>query len=295
MDWLTNLKSFIDVVDHQSFTQAAEKRYSSPAVLSRRVTWLEDRLGVVLMQRTTRSLQLTEEGKLFYNRGKQWLAHLNEITLHLQNQQKILQGPLHITMPYSFSETALVSKLIADFATQNPQIELTLDFSNQTHDLIENNIDIALRAVPYYGANYISTKIATLKLGVYGSPKYFIKHAAPKILSDLTKHHCLLHQQMGYNEWEFKDAKKILVAGNIKSNATAALIEFARKGLGLVRTLDCYVTKDVNAKTLQPILKTHWPELPLYLVHKDLTTAPLRVKAFVEFIKKFSLTEYLRL
>lgn len=293
MDWLTNIKSFIDVANYQSFTKAAEKRYSSPAVLSRRIAWLEEELGVSLMQRTTRSLQLTEEGKQFYIKGKQWLAHLGEITLQLQNQQQVVQGPLHITMPYAFGETKLTSELIAKFAAEQPNIELILNFTNQNLDLIENSIDIAFRASPFEGKDYSSLKLTTIKLGVYASSNYLRNHPPIKTLNDITSHNCLLHHQIGYTEWEFKAGKKILVSGNLKSNASRALIEFAKQDLGLVRTLDCYVKKDVKAKTLQPILESQWHEIHLYLISKDKPTAALRVQAFVDFMKNYSLSEYL--
>ncbi|CAN5430191.1 LysR family transcriptional regulator [soil metagenome] len=291
MDWLTNIKSFIDVADYQSFTQAATERHSSPAVLSRRVAWLEDRLGVTLMQRTTRSLQLTEEGHQFYAKGKQWLAYLNEITLLLQNQQQVLKGPIHITMPYSFGETKLVSELMAKFAVENPHIEFNLNFSNVTYDLIKHDIDIAFRALPYHGAGYTSIIIATVQLGIYGSPVYFSTHGVPKKIPDLTEHNCMLHQEIGYAEWEFQGGKKIYVSGNIKTNSTRALINFCRQGVGLIRMLDCYVNSDVAVNTLQPVLEKRWQTMNLYLVYKDRPTIPHRVQIFIDYIKtQFSLS-----
>jgi len=293
MDWLTNIKSFIDVVNYQSFTVAAEKRHSSPAVISRRVAWLEQQLNITLLHRTTRSLQLTEEGKQFYNKGKQWLAYLTEITLQLQNQQQVLQGPLHITLPVSFSETKLSSELIAEFAAQHPHIELTLDFSNHNYDLLEHEIDIAFRTSKYLGPEYASKQIATLKVGIYGSPKYFSIREFPQEPSDLVQHNCLVHQHIGYTDWEFQHGKKVQIAGNIKSNATHVLLKFAKQGLGLIRTLDCYVAEAIAEKSLQPILEEHWQTMDLYLVYKEKPVQSLRVQTFVDFMQRYDLKKYL--
>lgn len=293
MDWLTNIQTFIDVVDYQSFTKAADKRFSSPAVFSRRIVWLEEQLGVTLMQRTTRSLQLTEEGRQLYTKGKQWLTHLDEITQQLQNQQQVLKGPLYVTMPYSFADTKIVSTLIAEFASQHPQIELTLNFTNETLDLIKEDVDVALRAVPYQGVGYTSYKIASIGLGVYGSPTYFKKHGIPKNLRELSQHNCLLHTTIGHAEWEFLHGEKVLVSGNLKMNATRALIQFAIQGQGLIYTLDCYVTPYIANKQLQPILQKKWQMLNLYLVYKNKPNIPQRVHTFVEYMQQHNLISYM--
>lgn len=287
MDWLSNIKSFIDVIDHQSFSKAAEKRYASPAAISRRITWLEDRLGVKLIQRTTRTLQLTEEGKYFYEKGKQLIANLNDITTQLQTQKQVVKGPLKITMPYSFSETKLVNKIISDFITSYAQIDLTLDLSNKIVDLINEEIDVAFRTSDYAITGYVSEKITLLKLGIYASPAYLNKNGTPKKLTDLINHNCLLHYHMGYIDWEFKNHQKQIVHGNIKSNATKVLIEYAKNGLGLVRTLENYVGDELKNRTLIPVLQNLWPEpLSLYMVYRTQPTIPLRVITFIDYIKK---------
>lgn len=287
MDWLSNIKSFIDVIDHQSFTKAAEKRYASPAAISRRISWLEDRLGVKLIERTTRTLQLTEEGKYFYEKGKQLIANLNDITTQLQTQKQIVKGPLKITMPYSFSESKLVKTIISEFIATHTQVDLILDLSNKLTDLINEEIDIAFRASPDTTTGYTSEKISLLNLGIYASPEYLEKHGIPKKISELSNHNCLLHYHMGFIEWEFKNHQKQIVNGNIKSNATKVLIEYAKNGLGIVRTLDNYVNDEIKNKILIPILQNFWPEpLPLYLIYRTQPTTPLRVKAFVEYIQR---------
>lgn len=287
MDWLSNIKSFIDVIDHQSFTKAAEKRYASPAAISRRISWLEDHLGVKLIERTTRTLQLTEEGKYFYEKGKQLIANLNDITTQLQTQKQIIKGPLKITMPYSFNETQLVKTIISDFIATHTQIDLILDLSNKLSDLINEEIDVAFRTHSYTSPGYASEKIALLNIGVYASPDYLKKHGIPKKISDLANHNCLLHYHMGFIDWEFKNHQKQIVNGNIKSNATKVLIEYAKKGLGVVRTLDNYVNVEIKNKTLIPILQNYWPDpLSLYLVYRMQPTTPLRVKTFVDYIQQ---------
>lgn len=294
MDWLTNIKSFIEIVEQRSFTKAAEKRYSSPAAMSRRVTWLEDQLGLRLIERTTRTLQLTDEGKYFYEKARQLVADLFELTNQLQAQKKILKGPLKITMPYSFSETVIVRKVINDFIQQYPDIELSLDFSNQNRDLITDNIDVAFRAAPYQGNGFQSIKIAELKIGIFAAPKYLKKQGIPKKISDLSQHNCLLHENIGLTTWEFKQSRIQTVQGNIKSNSSRALIELAKCGLGLVRIMECYVLGEMKQKALIPILEKEWPKArDLYLIYKEGSAIPLRIKAFVDHVKSKAFNEYL--
>ncbi len=287
MDWLSNIKSFIDVIDHQSFTKAAEKRFASPAAISRRITWLEDHLGVTLIQRTTRTLQLTEEGKFFYEKGKQLIANLNEITTQLQTQKQAVKGPLKITMPFSFSETKLVSKIIGEFIATYPEIDLILDLSNKNVDLVNEEVDVAFRTSEHMGTGYKSEKIDVLKLGIYASPAYLKTNGIPKKINDLIHHNCLLHYHMGYIDWEFKNHQKQIVTGNIQSNATKVLIEYAKNNLGIVRTLENYVIDEIKNKTLIPLLQNLWPDpLSLFLVYRTYPTTALRIKVFIEYIKK---------
>lgn len=284
MDWITAIKSFLAVVDAHSFTKAAEKRHTSPAGISRQISWLEEHLNVILLTRTTRALQLTEEGKFFYQKGKQLIADLGEITQIVQKQQKVLSGPLKITLPISFGTLHPFVELIKTFSDKYPDIEINLDFSNQVRDLLADEVDIAFRAKPFDGASYTSFKILTLPVGLFASSSYLSKKGTPKSLEDLTAHNCLGHQYIGSMEWEFTNQKKVSVSGNTQSNASQPLIELAKSGQGIIRTLEIYVLEELKNNRLQPILKKEWPAaIPIYLLARSDINTPLRVKAFCEF------------
>lgn len=296
MDWVTATKYFVYIVNHRSFTKAAEKHYKSPAAMSRYINWLEDHLGVKLLQRTTRSLQLTEEGIIFYERGQQLLAHLDEITQQIQAQKKKPQGTLKITLPVSFSKTILVTQLIKNFNLAYPTITLSLDFSNENRDFISDAVDIALRTFPYEKPDYSSVKIAELKLGVFAATSYLKKHGEPEKLIDLKNYNCLIHNNIGHTEWIFKNERKQVVSGNIKSNSTDLLIEYAQSGLGIIQTLESFVVTDVAKGKLKPILVKDWPKpIPIYLIYRTLPHTPLRVQTFIDFLQSHSLEEFLKL
>lgn len=284
MDWITSMQTFICVIDANSFNKAAEKLLTSPAGVSRQVSWLETKLNVTLLSRTTRALHLTEEGRFFYQKSKQLLANLDEITQSLQKNQKTLSGPIKITLPISFGELAPIIQLINEFSTAYSNIEINLDFSNRVQDLINEEIDIAFRSKPYEGNNYFSVKILTLQLGVFAAPSYLAKKGVPKNINELTNHNCLSHHHIGNLEWEFKNQKKISVKGNIQSNAGQPLIELAKLGHGVIRTFEIYIHNELKKNILQPILKKSWPDaVDIYLlVRSDLNT-PLRVKTFADF------------
>lgn len=284
MDWVTNSKSFIDVVDSNSFTKAAEKRFTSPAGISRRITWLEDHLGVTLLARTTRTLQLTEEGRFFYEKSKQLLASLEEITQQLQTRRQVLKGSIKITLPISFGGFAEIVNLFKAFLAHHPDIELNLDFSNQNHDLLAEEIDLAFRAGLYVHKAYVSRKITSLQMGIFATVEYLAKKGTPQAVAELVEHNCLQHQYIAYSEWEFKNQQKVAVTGNIRANASQPLIELGKAGLGIIRTLTLYVEDDLKNNTLQPVLTDHWPDpLDIYLIYRTGVTIPTRITAFAEF------------
>lgn len=288
MDWINAIKSFIAVIDAHSFTKAAENRFTSPAGISRQIRWLEQQLNVTLITRSTRTLQLTAEGKFFYQKAEQLLADLTEITQSLQNQNRLLSGPLKITLPISFGTIDTINQLIFSFSQQHPKIEMQLDFSNRTYDLITEEIDIAFRATPFTGNHYSSVKILDMQIGLFAAPAYLAAKGNPKTLEELASHNCLGHQYIGRMEWEMKNNKKIWVAGNVKANASHPLIELAKLGQGIIRTLENYVKKEVEDNKLQPILKKEWPApIGIYMVIRADATIPLRVKAFRDFANKW--------
>lgn len=287
MDWITSIKSFITVVDMNSFTKAAEKRFTSPAGISRHINWLEEHLKVPLLIRTTRSLQLTEEGKFFYQKAKLLLADLDETIQTLQKQQKILRGPLKITLPTSFGGFSPIIKLLYEFSAQYPDIEMNLDFSNQVRDLLAEGIDIAFRLAALTDSNYSSVELLSLQPGLFAAPSYLAKRGMPQSIEDLAQHNCIQHQYIGHMQWGFKQQQKVIVSGNVQSNVGQPLVELAKAGLGVIRTLESYVADEVKNNLLQPLLKEEWPEaLMIYLVYRSDMNTPLRVKAFADFAKK---------
>ncbi len=285
MDWITNIKSFIDVVDTNSFSKAAEKRYSSAATISRRITWLEQQVGVQLLARTTRTLKLTEEGKFFYEKCKVVLDNLKEISQGLQQQQE-LSGTIKMTMPVSFGEHKQVLDALQSFLEMYPKVKLDLDFSNSNKDLLMNDIDVALRTSECNVAGYHSIEIMQLNLGIYAAPNYLARRGVPKTSEDLEGHNCLVNQHLGYAEWEFKNGHTRKIKGNLQSNSTPPLVNFAIKGLGIIRTLESFVLAALVNNQLQPILEKEWPApLIIYLVYRADASAPRRISKFVEFIK----------
>ncbi len=278
------MQAFIDVVDTNSFNKAAEKRFTSPAGITRRIHWLEQQLGVRLLQRTTRRLQLTEEGKYFYGKSKIFLGNLAELTQQLQTQKRALQGPLKITMPVAFAEVALFNQLLNNFMQQNPQIELTLDFANQNRELINHEIDVAIRASRYDNEQYTSVPILQLKRGIYAAPNYLKQKGIPRTPAELAQHNCLLHHFIGLFTWHFSRNHTVTVNGNVKANSSRGLIELCKLGLGCIQSLEIYVAEELNNNTLQPILESDWPEpIPIYMVYRNDVALPLRVQAFVDY------------
>lgn len=252
MDWL-GICEFVAVGQTQSFTKAANKLGISVVNVSRRVKALEQRLGIKLLQRTTRHVALTEAGKLYFDECRQLVDGLAIAELKVTQMQHTAKGLIKVTAPVTYGER-YIAPLINDFLRQYPEVEIDLVLTNQRLDLVENGFDVAIRLGHLKDSNHIAKRLASRQLYVCASPSYLEKYGEPHSLSELSHHQCLVGS---VDYWHFMQQGKqrnLKVNGRLKCNSGISLLDAAINGIGLVQLPDYYVKDALQSGSLVEVL-----------------------------------------
>ncbi len=288
MDKFTNMKVFVAVVQAGSFSAAAEALDLSKAMISKRIKHLEEALGVRLLNRTNRSLSLTEVGAIYLDQCQQILAQVEEADLAIAQLNSQPQGILKVTAPTSFGTFYLVPA-ITDYKRRYPEVKVQLVLNDRPVDLVEEGLDFGIRVGRLKDSNLIARQLASVRLVVCGAPAYFERHGIPRVPADLISHNCLLYtQQTPKDEWEFKGPKEgfsVRVGGDFEATVGDAVRIAAIQGLGLVQLATYVVGSDLKAGRLQAVLTEYEPdEIPIHAVYPHRRHLSAKVRTFVEFL-----------
>ena len=199
MDKFGEMRTFAAVVDAGSFVQAADALDISKAAVSRHVADLEQRLGVRLLQRTTRKLSLTEEGRAFYGRCKSLLGELEDAEAEITSKSVQASGLVKINVPVSFGILHL-APLWPAFMAKHPKVSLDVTTSDRMVDLVEEGYDMAVRIARLPSSSLVSRKLASIRLILCASPTYLKKHAKPQHPADLADHAVLSYSLLVMGE-----------------------------------------------------------------------------------------------
>ncbi|RAS65431.1 DNA-binding transcriptional LysR family regulator [Vibrio diazotrophicus] len=279
---------FVAVVECGSFSLAAEKLGVTKSAISKRVTQLEDELGIRLLNRTTRKLSLTEAGKRYYDHVSQALALAQQgmdAVTELQGEPK---GKLKITAPMSFG-VLYIAPMIAEFLGQFPKVTIDLQLEDQMVDLIEGEFDLAIRIGNLPISNLVAKRLVNCKSVLCASPEYIKRNGSPKKPSDLIDHNCLVYSYFrGGSEWTFEQQHnelKVIPKGNFIVNNSEAIRRALIEGLGVGQLPTFLVSKDILSGKLQPIMTPYsLPEHAIYAVFPERKHLPHKVRAFMEFV-----------
>ncbi len=236
MDSLDLIKTFHEVAAHRSFSAAAKRLDMSKATASKYVAELESRFGVRLLNRSTRSVSLTDAGSLLLERSGPMLEMVESARAELQDHAIQPRGRLKLSAPHGMGQGDLPN-LVGQFMGHYPDVSISLHLSNRSVDLAEEAIDVALRFGPIEDDNLIVRKLQLVKLVVCASPRYWKKHGKPAHPSELSNHDALTHSKLGaHPHWRFQDKGKTLdVPLKSRMDATEAgpLIQVAMQGFGV--------------------------------------------------------------
>ena len=287
---LAELIAFVKSIELESFSAAARALSTTPSAISKRVAKLEDRLGVRLLQRTTRSLNLTIEGKAYYERISVLLRELEEADDALISGGKP-QGKLTISTSLDFGQWLLVQS-IPEFLRQYPEIEIDLRLSDRFVDLVVEGIDVAIRMGDLEDSSLIRRHLGRANFALCASPNYLKTHGTPNTPQDLIHHNCLRYLFNGQPvSWEFlidETWQTIAVKGKFNSDNGGALKNAAMAGLGITRLLNFQVHEEVEQKRLKLLFSE---QLPPGLMVQALFTHQRNLSPRVQVFLKF-LTDY---
>jgi len=208
VDRFDNMRVFAKVVESGSFASAAARLGISASMVTLHVKELDERLGVRLLNRTTRKVSLTEAGRAYYERCKRLLADLEETEQAVSDMHAARRGELHVNATPTFGILQLAPTM-ADFTTRCPAISVELMLSVRIADLVEEGFDVAVRVGELPDSSLIARQLAPCRMVVCGSPNYFEKRGKPRTLADLTAHHCLTVAGTGlfyYRAWHLMAA-----------------------------------------------------------------------------------------
>ena len=285
MDRLASMQAFVQVVDSGSFAGAAKRLAASPAAVTHHVQALEDRLGVQLLNRTTRRLSLTEVGRTFYQHSAQILAQVEEAERSATLLQTTPRGLLRLNTSEGIAR--VVMPLIAEFTAAHPEMSFDVVLTDRVVDMVEGGFDLALRAGPLPDSSLISRKLALGKLILCAAPDYLARRGAPQRPEDLAGHNCLIYQMLG-NEWRFNGRAgdvAVAVSGNLRSNSLEAVRRAALSGQGIGLLAAVVVAEDLQKGALVRLLPEYDAnEVVIQAVYPASRHLSVKTRSFLGFL-----------
>lgn len=294
IDHASEMAAFVRVVDSNGFSAAAPMLGLSPSAVSKLITRLETRLGVRLLQRTTRSLNLTHEGEVFYAAAKRIVGEIESLENQIVGESGTPSGMLRVTTSLAFA-THQLAPVLSEFLASHPLVQLELLPTDRVLDMVDEGIDVALRIGRLADTSFMARKIGEDKRLICAAPSYLARHGVPQVPEDLRRHNCIVSRDHPYlNRWSFKvdgQMVEIDVRGRVAVTEGEAQMQFALQGIGIVRLTRLTLTQAIREGTLVPLLGTFSAEeaVAIHAVYPHRRHLAPKVPAFVNFlIEKFT-------
>jgi DNA-binding transcriptional LysR family regulator len=290
MGQVEDLRMFLQIVEQESISKAAEHFGIAKSAASRRLSKLEDLLGVVLITRTARQWHLSEAGRLLYDRALKVVSEVDDIHAELRHDNRIERGPIRLTVPLQFGMSFL-NPVLLEFTDAHPQIHMTVDFSDRFADLIEENYDLAIRISRLKDSSLISRKLTDVARVFCASPDYLQSAPTLQVPQDLKNHSVIQYGVSRRFKWAFSGAgaKDAVVSLSSKMNTNNAqfLIAAARAGKGIIQVPEFLVKTDIGRGNLVVVLKDYAQEpLGMYALYPETRHLPHRVRVLLDFLSR---------
>lgn len=287
MDLLGSMAVYVATVDKGSLSAAALACGMSATMAGNHVRTLEHRLGMQLLQRTTRRQRLTPFGEEYYARCKEILRLVAETHAQAQDQQSTPAGKLRVTAPVSFGTDALMPAL-ADYLGRYPDVDIDVVLNDRVADLLEDGFDVAIRIGQLPDSALIARPLAPYRLMICAAPAYLARRGVPSRPEDLAEHECLSFAPAAVAHWRLSSeegAHRVAVAGRLQVNLGQALRVAALHGLGIVLQPAILLEADVRAGRLVQLFPTFaLPTRPMSVVYLPDRYRSPRLRSFVDFV-----------
>jgi DNA-binding transcriptional LysR family regulator len=285
---LEHIRTFVRAVETGSFTAVAAEQGQSQPTVSRQISALEDHLGVRLLQRTTRALTLTDEGRSYYAHARGLLDAVEEAALAVRPDAAV-RGTLRIAAPLAFARLHLMPRM-ARFLDDHPDLRTDWVLGDRPVDLVEEGVDLAIRIGRVTDQGLIARRIGKMRRMTLARPDYFVQHGRPLHPNDLTSHDCIVYTGLAtLDEWHFAgpDGAPIVVkvSGRIRVSASEGMRSALLEGLGLAVCPTWLFTDEIETGVIERVLMDYEPDpLPIQAVYPTRRLVPPRVRAFVDYL-----------
>ncbi len=286
MENIDDMVLFVEVAQAKGFTKAAQKLGIPQSTLSRRMTDFEKNIGLQLLTRTTRKVELSEAGRYYFERALPIVEEIRRVHDEMNGMRERPHGVLRVSLPVDFAYE-LLAPLLPEFAAQYPEIMLDMDITPRKVDLVGEPFDLVIRAARLDDSGYIATPVMQVQSRLYAAPAYLEKHGAPQTPQDLDPAHCLRFG--GTSDWQLADAEgnthTVPAASRYTVNSVGMLQRMAEAGMGIALLADVLARPAEAQGRLHNIL-TDW-QAPSGTIFALTTTRllPAKSKCFIEFLK----------
>lgn len=286
-----DLRIVLRVAELGSFTEAAQRLGLPRATVSTAVRRLEERLGARLLQRTTRRVSLTDDGRLFVERCQDVLADLDELRTMFQQQPQALTGRLRVDMPLAMAR-ALVLPRLPEFLSLHPGLAVEIGAADRRVDPVREGYDAVIRVGAVVAEQLVGRPLGAYTMVNVASPAYLARHGEPRSVDDLAAHR-LVHYQPNLGDrpagFEYLDAdgtlRSVAMTGTVTVNATDAYLAACEAGLGIIQIPEASARAGLQAGRLATLLPAHVPPpMPVTLLLPHRRHLPRRVRAFADWV-----------
>ena len=285
---------FVRVVEAKGFSAAAAGLGLTPSAVSKLITRLEARLGVRLLQRTTRALHLTADGEAFYEEARRIVGEIAALEGQISDRSGTPQGLLRVTTSLAFS-TYQLAPIVGEFLNRHPAIRFELLPTDRVVDIVEEGIDVAVRIGVLADTSFMARKIGEDTRLICAAPAYLARHPAPRRPEDLAHHACICaRERRQLDRWPFRidgQMQEIDIFGRVAVDEGEAQLQLALQGIGIVRLTRLTVAHAIRAGRLVSLLEEFSADqpVPIHAVYPHRRHPAPKVSAFVTFlIEKFT-------
>lgn len=291
MDKIQCLTVFTRVAFHGTFTAAANELNITQSAVSKKIAWLEKDIGITLFHRHSRAISLTNGGKQYLKLAIKLTEELSTFESQLRQEQTIVSGKLKLSVPSAFS-VRLLSSPLNEFMNLNPNLTIDVSVSDKLVNLVEDEIDIAIRASYLKDSGLKAKWLMDNELVYFASVDYLASHPPIMKARDLEQHKCLTYALSNpSNLWRFYDGKeelRIKVHEQIRSDNPEMLVKMAKLGQGVTGMPKWMIEKELKSNELKIILDQYQPfKLPMYLIYKDVDHQPQSIRSFIDFLSDY--------
>jgi DNA-binding transcriptional LysR family regulator len=288
MDQIHLMKVFVAVGELESFAAAARRLDISPAAVTRAVCALEDQLGVKLLQRTTRSVRLTEAGGRYLEDTRHILASINEANAAAAGINATPKGDLAVTAPILFGKK-FVMPCIVRYLQQYPEVDVSAYFLDRVVNMVEEGMDVAVRIGPLPDSGLKALRVGRVRRMLCASPDYLARHGVPKHPSELAGHAVIgttnLSPRAGWRFGVTEEPTMVRMKPRLTVTSNDGAIAAASGGLGIARLLSYQVADELANGQLQVILAEYeeapWP---IHVLHRESKYGSAKVRAFIDML-----------